>query len=99
MFNTLFGILGTILGFKTGSSISNTVSGIANYAVLLPAATWMWFNKADEIIFQILFNYKGKMETFTILQTTVGGMSLIVAGIFIYLEFLRRSNPGLRINS
>jgi hypothetical protein len=97
MMGIIKNILGTLLGFTAGSSIANKASGVVNYAIFLPLGGWVWFHKADAVILQMVVEYKGKMETFTLFQTTIGGLALVVAGVFVYVEFLRRSNSGVRV--
>ena len=94
----IWNILKTVFGFTTGASLANKTSGVINYAIFLPLGGWVWFHKADAVILQMVVEYKGKMETFSLFQTTIGGLALVVAGIFVYVEFLRRSNSGIRIN-
>jgi hypothetical protein len=95
--NIILNILKTVLGFTDGASLANKTSGVINYAIFLPLSGWVWFHKADAVILQMVVEYQGKMETFSLFQTTVGGLALIVAGLFVYVEFLRRSNSGVRI--
>lgn len=91
-------VVGIILGFGAGSSLSNKVAGATNYAIFLPVLTWIWFHKAGEITLQILVVDNGKSEVISLLTTTFGGLGLVVVGGLVYVEFLRRSSAGARTN-
>lgn len=87
----ILGIVLKVLGFNQGQSTTNAVSGIVNYSWLIPALGWLYLHRFDIILINAQVTHNGKTETFQILQSSMGFISIVVIGAFIYVETLRRS--------
>lgn len=79
------------LGFTSDNSNTNKTVGFINYAWMLPALGWVWLHRTETIMFQIVLELKGKNEVINLFSTTYFGLSLVILGIFVYIEVNRRS--------
>lgn len=80
-----------LLGFNPEFGKTNAVAGVINYAWLIPVMGWVWFHRAETIVFQVALNIKDKTEVITLFSTTYLGLSLVVIAIFGYIEVNRRA--------
>lgn len=76
---SLLAFLGTVFGFKAGTTVANAAVGVVNWGALGAGAVYV-LNHSDQQI--------------PLGSISLGALGLVLVGVFVVIELLRRGAPG-----